>query len=62
MDYRVYVLDNAGRIRRVMPLHCSDDTEALLLAVERVVEIWQQRRFVARLPPLRNTAAGRKTA
>jgi hypothetical protein len=52
-DYRAYILDREGKIRRFKPLICPDDDAAVVAAKQLVdgcdVELWQRGRKVVRL-------------
>lgn len=56
MSYRIYLLDEAGRISRARDVDCEDDAAAIatarLIASTQGVEIWQRTRLVASLPRL----------
>jgi hypothetical protein len=62
ISYRIYVLDQGGHhfLRAPEVVECADDREAVektaQLAAGFDVEIWDYKRFVARLPgsPLRS--------
>jgi hypothetical protein len=62
VSYRIYVLDQGGRhfLRPPEVVECADDREAVEKAAQLAagfdVEIWDYKRFVARLPssPLRS--------
>ena len=53
--YRVYLLDEAGHIRRAREMDCANDGEAIararLLAAQQGVEVWERARLVSSLPP-----------
>jgi hypothetical protein len=56
VDYKVYVLDSAGRVSSPPKIiECDDDTEALKQAQQYLsstpVEIWQGSNLIARLAP-----------
>jgi hypothetical protein len=50
MDYRLYVLDEAGHIRSRTEFECASDEEACLrakaAAQTQAVELWQGRRCI----------------
>lgn len=52
--YRLYFLDDRGRIRRPVNLECECDEEAIALANEHPhdhgMELWQGARLVRRIP------------
>ena len=54
-QYRVYSLDQAGRIALAQDVHCRDDLDALTWAENAVgregLEIWEGARLVARVKP-----------
>jgi hypothetical protein len=51
MDYRVYVIDDAGHISRVHQLECADDEGAKLEAAKLLdghdLEVWHRKRRIA---------------
>jgi hypothetical protein len=57
-DYKLYFLDEDGRIRRALDLECRDDEQALSVVREHVsdqaMELWCGRRLVRGFPPGRS--------
>jgi hypothetical protein len=56
LEYRVYLLDEDGRIREVPQImNCAHDEEAMRQARQlqgkRVAEVWQGKRLVIKLDP-----------
>ncbi len=53
-DYRLYLLDDEGRIRGRLDLQCEHDAEAIQAASEQSngapSELWQGSRVVKRFP------------
>ena len=53
LDYRLYLLDDAGHIRGVVELDCANDEEAIALAEAhgdgRPMELWRRDRWIRRL-------------
>jgi hypothetical protein len=62
-DYRIYVLDKDGHIKKP-PEHivCSDDAATLESAREHLggqpIEVWDHARFVTRLEPVGSKKTG----
>ena len=56
-DYRVYCFDGAGRMESAEIIQAENDTEALAVAwtMNKAIncEVWDQNRFVGRLPASR---------
>jgi hypothetical protein len=55
MDYKIYKLDNSGKIDgTAIALECDNDAAALILAREQMdghtIEIWQGVRLVSTIP------------
>ena len=56
MDFRLYFLDGANRIKHAAEFACDDDAQAIE-AVEQHrdghdMELWQGKRFVKKVPKL----------
>jgi len=55
IDYRLYFLNDQGRIVRAEPFACADDAEALkragALADGSTVELWRSDRIIGRMGP-----------
>ena len=56
LEYRMYVIDNGGRIIDRIDLECPDDAEAVsggkAYALNKDVEIWRCQRIVTVIHPL----------
>jgi len=56
LEYRMYVIDNGGRIIDRIDLECPDDAEAVsggkAYALNKDVEIWRGQRIVTVIHPL----------
>jgi hypothetical protein len=54
ITYRIYTIGPDGRFANIEVAECADDKEvvekALAQANGRAIEIWDHKRFVARLP------------
>jgi hypothetical protein len=52
--YRIYTIGRFGHFSSAEDIECADDQEAIQKAQQAVnvcdVELWEQRRFIARLP------------
>jgi hypothetical protein len=62
-DYRIYVLDKDGRIKKPAEhAVCSDDAAAVEKAKEQLgeeaIEVWDRARFVTRLEPAGSKKTG----
>jgi hypothetical protein len=56
IDYRLYFLNDQGRIVRAEPFACADDSEALKRASSlsrgEPAELWRSDRIIGRLGPV----------
>ena len=53
-EYRIYTIGRYGHFSSAEDIECADDQEAIQKAQQAVsacdVELWERRRFIARLP------------
>jgi hypothetical protein len=55
-EYKIYVLNEWGRVMRTVAVECDDDDQARMLAEDQAglvsTELWQDDRLIERYGPL----------